>query len=81
MGSLLRLRWLRLARSFRLVKASDGIRMAFETRTCASFPWAQILYTLDVETPSRAATSRTVSRRSSGTVSALRDCGDRVAGA
>lgn len=33
--------------------------MAFEMRTCLSFPWAQSLYTVDVQTRSRFAASRT----------------------
>src|SRR5216684_5848078 len=35
------------------------MRMAFETRTCRSFPSAQSLYTVEVQTPRRLAASRT----------------------
>src|SRR6266566_704733 len=35
------------------------MRIAFETRTCRSFPSAQSLYTVEVQTPRRPAASRT----------------------
>ena len=68
-----------LARVSRYVASpSIGTRIAFETRRCASLASAQSLYTVEVHTPKRAATSRTESRRSGETASARRDCNSGV---
>src|SRR5216684_199048 len=54
------------------------MRMAFETRTCRSFPSAQALYTVEVQTPRRLAASRTERSLDHMTSSERIDCNPGV---